>query len=288
MSETDIPTDDLAAMERAAVDLARLAGTEIEASLGRTFTVKYKLGDDDKAVHRDPVSEVDQRCEAMIRSRLGSLYPSHGILGEEMDPKEGDDFVWAIDPIDGTANFVNGFPLFAACIGVMHRGSPIVGAVWCSATHTLRPGVYHASKGRPLCFEGEIIDPRGNPEVRRRLAGEPSWSDDVHGPWDVRKTGSAGIECAFVAAGLLSVARFALPNVWDVAGGIVLVEAAGLSIHTEGPGGWAPFRRFEPTEAQPDFRRWRQPLVIGDEAASDVMVERLKAQSDPGSSVVSG
>ncbi|TDR87968.1 inositol monophosphatase family protein [Enterovirga rhinocerotis] len=277
MSYDPIPDDELAEMERTAIDLARLAGAEIQNSLGRTLSVRYKSGDDDRAVYRDPVSEVDQRCEALIRDRLADLFPSHGILGEEMDPKgaESDEFVWAVDPIDGTANFVNGFPLFAACVGVLHRRRPIVGAIWCAASHALRPGIYHAAHGGPLCFEGEIIDPRGNPAVRRRLAGEPSWADDVHGPWDVRKTGSAAIECSFVAAGLLSVARFERPNVWDVAGGIVLVEAAGLEVHTRGPDGWTEFSTFEPTETSPDFRHWRQALVIGEPEAASQMMARL-------------
>lgn len=268
----------LAEMERTAIDLARLAGAEIQNSLGRSLSVRYKTGDDERAIYRDPVSEVDQRCEALIRDRLAELFPTHGILGEEMDPKRGetDEFIWAVDPIDGTTNFVNGFPLFAACVGVIHHRRPVVGAIWCAASHALRPGIYHAARGGPLCFEGEIIDPRANPAVRRRLAGEPSWADDVHGPWDVRKTGSAAIECAFVAAGLLSVARFERPNVWDVAGGIVLVEAAGLEVHTRGTGGWEPFDAFEPDEDRPDFRRWRQALVIGEPEAASQMMARLE------------
>lgn len=269
----------LAEMERSAVDLARLAGEEIRNALGRTLTVRYKAGDDERAVFRDPVSEVDQRAEALIRGRLDELFPTHGVLGEEMDAKPGDadDFLWAVDPIDGTTNFVNGFPLFAACIGVLHRRRPVVGAVWCASTHALRPGVYHAVAGGPVCFEGEVLSGRGNPAVRRRLAGEPSWSDDVHGPWDVRKTGSASIECAFVAAGLLGVARFERPNIWDVAGGIVLVQSAGLAVQVEQGGGWAPFTTFEAEEGQADFRAWRRPLVIGEGEAVDAMVARLGA-----------
>lgn len=272
-----LSADRLAALERTAVDLARLAGAEIQDSLGRLLEVRYKAGEHGAALHRDPVSEVDQRCEAMVRARLEELLPSHGILGEEMlaKPGAGDEFVWAVDPIDGTANFVNGFPLFAACIGLLHERRPVVGAVWCSTSHALHPGIYHAVAGGPLRFEGGPVGTRGNPNVRRRLAGEPSWADDVHGPWDVRKTGSAAIECAFVAAGLLSVARFSSPNIWDVAGGIVLVRAAGLDVRTQGPDGWHDFDRFEPTETKPDFRKWRQPLVIGESAASAIMIERL-------------
>lgn len=277
MKAPDISTDLLAEMEEMAIDLARLAGSEMQNSLGKTLSVSYKSGDDAKAIHRDPVSEVDHRCEVMVRARLEDRFPTHGILGEELVAKEGDtdEFLWAVDPIDGTTNFVNGFPLFAACIGVIHHRRPVVGATWCATSHALRPGVYHATAGGPLCFDGEIIDPRANANVKRHLAGEPAWADDVHGPWDVRKTGSAGIECAFVAAGLLSVARFERPNIWDVAGGIVLVEAAGLSVKTPGPNGWQDFQGFETTDARPDFRTWKQPLVIGQEAYVALMVDRL-------------
>ncbi len=282
MSDDELPADRLAEMERVAVDLARLAGREIEASLGRTLSIRYKTGDDERALFRDPVSEVDGRCEALIRERLDTLFPSHGVLGEEMDAKPGhpDAPVWAVDPVDGTTNFINGFPLFAASVGVLHRGRPIVGAVWCASTHALRPGVYHATRGGPLRFEGEVLAPRLHPGVRRRLAGEPSWSDDVHGPWDVRKTGSAAIECAFVAAGLLHVARFATPNIWDVAGGIVLVEAAGLTVHEQAPDGWRAFERFEGREGEPDDRLWRRPLVIGEAKPAEQMIARLEAVAE--------
>ena len=277
MKAPDIPTEELAAMEELAVDLARLAGAEMKNSLGKSLSVSYKSGDDAKAIHRDPVSEVDHRCEVMVRARIEDRFPTHGILGEELDAKPGDDddLLWAVDPIDGTTNFVNGFPLFAACIGLIHKRRPIVGATWVSTSHRLRNGVYHAVAGGPLCFDGEIVDPRANPEVRRHLAGEPAWSDDVHGPWDVRKTGSAGIECAFVAAGMLSVVRFERPNIWDVAGGIVLAQAAGLGVMTPGPDGWHDFSVFETTPDRPDFRRWKQPLVMGQDAYVGQMVKRL-------------
>jgi myo-inositol-1(or 4)-monophosphatase len=86
------------------------------------------------------------------------------------------------------------------------------------------------------------------------------------GPWQIRKTGSAAIECAFVATGLLQVSRFDMPNLWDVAGGIALVQAAGGEVHTHGPKGWSRFRRFETENTdgtQADLRAWRQPLVLG-------------------------
>ncbi len=260
-----IPDAELEAMERVAVDLARLAGAEIQGALGRTLAVRYKGADAETVSFRDPVSEVDQRAEALIRDRLAELYPRHGILGEEYDEKPGDPdaCVWAVDPVDGTANFINGFPLFAACIGIVHRGVPVAGAIWCSTSHALRPGTYHARRGGTLRFDDERLERVANPAIRRRLAGEPDVAA-ASGAFDARKTGSAAIECAFVAAGLLSVARFAAPNPWDVAAGIVLVEAAGgraLTRRTDAAD-WAPFETFAP-DAGDRLNAWRQPLLLG-------------------------
>ena len=92
-------------------------------------------------------------------------------------------------------------------------------------------------------FEGEQVSRMPNPAVRKRLAGDPHGQSGV-GPWDGRKTGSAAIECAFVAAGLLQVARFATPNIWDVAGGIALARASGASVFQEEDENWAPFASF--------------------------------------------
>ncbi|WP_243451059.1 inositol monophosphatase [Sphingosinicella sp. CPCC 101087] len=264
-------------MERTAVELARLAGAEIQTTLGKVLAVEYKGETAEGALLRDPVSEVDHNVEMLIRGRLADRFPGHDILGEESEERPGrdSDFVWAIDPIDGTANFVNGFPLFAASIGVLHRHRPVAGAIWCSASHALRAGVYHARAGGRLHFEGERIDHIGNPTVRRWLAGEPELTSGQGLPWDVRKTGSAAIECAFVAAGLLRVARFARPNVWDVAGGLPLVRATGGTVLTQVDGAWEEFDRFEAvvdgTGKLGDLRHWCRPLIIGDAEAAKLM-----------------
>jgi myo-inositol-1(or 4)-monophosphatase len=182
--------------------------------------------------------------------------------------------------VDGTANFVNGFPMFAASIGVLHRVIPIVGALWCATSHALRAGVYHTRRGAPLRFEGEPIDPKLNPAVRRRLGGAPDGRAMAQSPWDWRITGSAALECAFVAAGLLQLALFERPNVWDVAGGIALIQAAGGEVWTRGAAGWVPFERFEPPagtdKRTSDLRNWRQAMIVGEQDA----VTRLRNKVD--------
>ncbi|MEZ4552947.1 MAG: inositol monophosphatase [Dehalococcoidia bacterium] len=264
-------------IEAVAVELAQLAGAEIAGTLGREITVEYKTagrrGDHEPT---NPVSEVDHAVEALVRERLAVRFPGHGIIGEEVElhPDPSHDFVWVIDPVDGTTNFVNGFPLFAASIGVLHRGVPIAGAIWCSTSHELRAGVYHARSGGPLRFEGREV-PLGRPSVgvRRRLIAGPGGRIGRDPKWDSRVTGSAAIECAFVAAGIFSATAFWGLAIWDVAAGIVLVRAAGRDAWTRNPDGWSRLDRFVAPakvkdERAPTLRDWRQPLLIGTEDAT--------------------
>lgn len=256
---------DWKAVEILAVELAALAGAEITAALSRSLMVRYKGA---PGSNRDPVSEVDRNVETLIRARLSSRFPAHTVIGEEFDaePDPERDVVWAIDPVDGTNNFVNGFPWFSAAIGVMHQGRPMVGAIWCATSHVLRPGVYHARVGGKLCFDGLPVRLAPNPTVRRRLAGYPGdgWRDTA---WDKRKTGSTAMECALVAAGSLRLARFDSPYVWDVAGGVALAVAAGREVRVRERQGWVPFESFR-TEPRPGHntvsRNWRKSLLIGD------------------------
>lgn len=265
-STPPIDPNTLDELEQLAVDLARLAAAEIQGALGTLLTVRYKGSAAGQDTLRDPVSDVDQRVETIVRMRLDDRFPDHDIIGEEYDDRPGrnHDFVWAIDPIDGTTNFVNGFPLFAAAIGLLYKGKPVVGATWCSTSPALRPGVYHARKGGPLRFDDEDVEPATNPNVRRRLIGLPHVPASA-GAHDGRKTGSAAIELAFVAAGLLEACRIDTPNIWDVASGIALIEAVGGLVATRSNGSWQPFDRFElPSQsADGDLRRWKQAILAG-------------------------
>jgi myo-inositol-1(or 4)-monophosphatase len=262
-------------LENVAVELARLAAAEIEIALGRELAIRYKGAEDREGVsrYRDPASEADERIERLIRVRLAERFPGHGVVGEEMATLAGepDAPVWVIDPIDGTANFVNGLPLFSASIGVLHGGVPVVGALWCSTSHALRPGVYHARRGGRLRFDEQPIELVRSADLRRWLAGEPEATASAALDWEVRKLGSASIECAFTAAGLLRVARFGQPHMWDVAGGIVLVEAVGGTVREQAAGGWRP---LEPV-ANDAIATWRRPLILGEAQAVDALIEVL-------------
>jgi myo-inositol-1(or 4)-monophosphatase len=259
-------------LEQVAVELARLAGAEIQTALGRELTIRYKGSDQrgETRHFRDPASEADERIEQLIRARLAERFPEHGVLGEEMATVSGDPDapVWVIDPIDGTSNFVNGLPLFAASIGVMHAGRPVVGALWCSTSHALRTGVYHAQAEGRVCFDESPLTLHERADLRRYLAGEPDPTVGEHLHWEVRKTGSAALECAFVAAGLLRVARFETPHLWDVAAGLALVLAAERDVRERFEGRWRPLAAIPAGE----YASWRRPLIIGEPAAVAALV----------------
>ncbi|MFD2237419.1 inositol monophosphatase family protein [Aureimonas populi] len=259
---------DFTEIEALAFELASLAGAQIESSLGRTLAVRYKkLSEDEAAVFKDPVSEVDHAVEVLLRARLADKFPDHAIIGEEVQETAGTaGFTWVIDPVDGTANFINGFPLFAASIGVVFEGRPVVGAVWCSTSHALRSGVYHAREGGPLYFEESRIETVDRGHVRRRLVGLPHVLPAGSSAHEGRQTGSSAVECAFVAAGLLAGARFEAPNIWDVAGGIPLVQAMKGDVMTRESrdGAWARFSSFATDSGRGGIGRWKQGLTLGE------------------------
>jgi myo-inositol-1(or 4)-monophosphatase len=225
---------------------------------------------------------VDRRIEDDIRAEIARRFPSHGIVGEERDgaPSSAQGFVWALDPIDGTTNFVRRYPLFASSIGVLYDGVPVAGAVWCSATPLCRPGVYHIRDGRVLLDDepADVLSRRGSP---RRLVGDVGPPRRREAPFDRRASGSAAIECVLVAAGVLDAARFRKLWIWDVAGGVALVRAAGIPIWTSGGGSeWVPFERFEPpppprSGRQPTLAHWHRPLLLGPLEAAGVPLRSI-------------
>jgi myo-inositol-1(or 4)-monophosphatase len=125
-----------------------------------------------------------------------------------------------------------------------------------------------------LRFEGDDVTPKVNADVLRRLAGVPIAADADEAGWETRKTGSAALECALVAAGLLEVARFASPHIWDVAGGIALVRAGERVVREHDGMQWRPMKRFAPSSqsgSAPDLRAWRRPIVVGTKSGVETM-----------------
>lgn len=91
---------------------------------------RTSLGIEDKKSKQgfDPVTEADRGAEAVMRRMIKASFPQHGIVGEEFgNEREDADYVWVLDPIDGTKSFISGFPIWGTLIALMHRGQPVYG-----------------------------------------------------------------------------------------------------------------------------------------------------------------
>lgn len=104
-------------------ELADLSGDYIAKSFGKNIDVDFKKD-------HSPVTEIDKNTELMLREAIQKKFPSHGIIGEEFgNINENAEFVWVLDPIDGTKSFITKVPLFGTLIGLQFQGKPIVGAI---------------------------------------------------------------------------------------------------------------------------------------------------------------
>jgi myo-inositol-1(or 4)-monophosphatase len=263
----------LEALERAAVEVAHEAGSHILSVPRDRLDVQLKQAPAGMAANADPVSNVDRDVERAMRRRISEQFPEHAILGEETPGEHDDDhpspFVWVIDPIDGTTNYLNGLPLYCSSIGVLFRSFPIAGAVWCASTHALKSGIYHAHEEGPLRFDGEKLTPR-MAGTWRGCASEPGAPPHYGAFFETRVLASAALECAVTSAGLLRLAYLSRPAIWDIAAGIALARAAGCDVLTRRHHAWTAFSGFTAMNARrrlSTLRSWRQPVLIGDPRA---------------------
>ena len=190
----------------------------------------------------DFVSEVDRNAEAVIIETLLAAYPGHGILAEESGREHGSrdsEFVWIIDPLDGTTNFLHGFPVYAVSIALAYRNQVQQAVVY----DPTRNDLFYASKGR-----GAFLNDR-----RLRVSKRTRLSDSLIGtgfPFrkgdnfkryvkmfeqvmqscaGLRRPGAAALDLCYVAAGYYDGFFETGLNPWDVAAGsLIITEAGGL------------------------------------------------------------
>jgi len=111
----------------------------------------------DAKADASPVTEADRACERAMRAIINETFPDHGILGEEYGSENADaEYVWVLDPIDGTNSFVTGKPLVGTLIGLCHNKVPVVGIVDAPAVDERWMGV----KGQPTTFNGQPTSTR--------------------------------------------------------------------------------------------------------------------------------
>ncbi len=183
------------------------------------------------------VSEVDRQAEDAIIGILHKAYPDHAILAEESGSHSGDEFEWVIDPLDGTTNFLHGFPQFAVSIALRHKGRLDQAVVY----DPMRQELFTASRGagaqlnnrrirvtRINGLEGALIG-TGFPFKQQQhldayLNMFRALFPDTAG---IRRPGSAALDLAYVAAGRLDGFWEIGLNPWDMAAGVLLIQEAG-------------------------------------------------------------
>jgi len=200
----------------------------------------------------DFVTEVDHASEQAIIETLLTAYPGHGILAEESGRTLGakdSEFLWIIDPLDGTTNFIHGFPQYGVSIGIEHRGALAHAVVYDPARNEL----FTASKGRGAFLNDRRVRVSKCARLHDALVGtgfpfkEVSRLDlytkqlarFMQTAAGVRRAGAASLDLAYVACGRLDAFWELGLAPWDMAAGALLIqEAGGLVGDLEGEAGF--------------------------------------------------
>ena len=218
---------------------ARRAGDLIVRSLSRLDSVKI-----DTKGRNDFVTDIDRKAEAEIIATIRRSHPDHAFLAEESGRGGGDsEFVWIIDPLDGTTNFLHGFPTFAVSIALQHRGRLQHAVVY----DPMRQEFFTASRGDGAQLEGKKIRVSSQRTLEGSLIGtgfpyrmEAAYIDDylamlkviMGAAAGVRRPGAAALDLAYVAAGRIDgFWEFGLAP-WDTAAGTLLIQEAGGRVGT--------------------------------------------------------
>ncbi|HWO94580.1 MAG TPA: inositol monophosphatase [Dehalococcoidia bacterium] len=273
--EAGLPSpEDLALIRSEAARLAGEAGELVTEYFRRPLEVRFKSDKGDS----DPVTQADEASERFLREAILSRFPGHAVLGEEGRDVAGDAssaWVWVLDPVDGTTNYLNGLALFGVSVGVLHLGRPVAGAIYLPSGVVAAPVVVHAAVGQGAACADEPIVREDRAGSGARIGGVPGGGmRRFRGPapagvrlGEPRVLGSISYEMALVALGVLQYAIFARPRIWDVAAGAVIVREAGGSVLTQQAGRWAPLDGFGTSSSAADgldLREWRAPVVAGD------------------------
>ncbi|TVY03211.1 inositol monophosphatase family protein [Cohnella terricola] len=226
-----------------AVNCAAKAGEWIKSKIGSItqLDTKYSM--------QDLVTEVDKGAERMIRNLIGTHFPTHSFLGEEgvepgpeasakaLQDVSNAEYLWIVDPVDGTTNYVHGFPFYSVSIALAHRGQVIVGVVYDPSRDELfvaerGKGAYvhgrkmqvsqEATLNQSLIATGFPADP--HVALPANMKGIQALAPKVR---NLRIAGSAALHLAYVAAGRLSGFWEMNLSAWDIAAGSLLVEEAG-------------------------------------------------------------
>jgi myo-inositol-1(or 4)-monophosphatase len=216
-----------------ACDLAKSVGSFIigESSLFSMDKVEEKS-------MNQLVSYVDKTAEEKLVAGLKMIFPEAGFITEEQTiTTEEKEYMWVIDPLDGTTNFIHQIPVYSISIGLLRNKKPVMGIVY----EVNRNEMFYAWEGSKAYLNGKEISVKQNPSLSKSLLATGFPYYDFHGmqaylntlqyfmkhTQGMRRLGSAAVDLAYVACGRFDgYFEYGL-SPWDVAGGIFIVQQAG-------------------------------------------------------------
>ena len=211
---------------------ARAAGDLIVREMDRVSDISVNIKG-----KNDFVSEVDTKAECTIINIIKNSYPNHAFLCEESGESGDSEFLWIIDPLDGTTNFLHGFPHFAVSIALQDKGRLDQAVIY----DPLKQELFTASKGKGAQLNNKKIRVSGHKTLNGALLGTGFPFGDAHSVDEfisnfsslypeiagIRRAGAASLDLAYVACGRLDGFWEYGLKPWDIAAGALLVQEAG-------------------------------------------------------------
>ncbi|XP_052191162.1 phosphatase IMPL1, chloroplastic [Diospyros lotus] len=238
-----------------AVEAAAKTGAEVVMeSVNKPQNITYKG-------LTDLVTETDKMSEAAILDVVRKNFTDHLILGEEggLIGDSSSDYLWCIDPLDGTTNFAHGYPSFAVSVGVLFRGKPAAAAVveFVGGPYCWNTRMFSAAAGKGAFCNGQKIHVSDTDKIEQSLlvTGFGYEHDD---PWatnmdlfkeftdvsrGVRRLGAAAVDMCHVALGIVEAYWEYRLKPWDMAAGVLIVEEAGGAVTCMDGGKYCVFDR---------------------------------------------
>src|SRR3989339_513613 len=214
------------------IQISKEAGEIVREGFGKNFSIEYKTN------ASNLVTEIDKKSEALIIDFIKKEFPGHSVLAEESgEHGTSSEYLWVIDPLDGTTNFAHGLPIFAVSIGVQKNGETICGVVY----DIMRDEIYSAEKGSGSYCNGIKLKVNSNDDLRKsvlvtgfpyNIAENPDHAVErfiasLKAARAVRRLGSAAIDFCYVASGVFDGFWEVHLHPWDICAGKLIVEEAG-------------------------------------------------------------
>ncbi len=220
---------------------------------------------DDLSDH-DVKLQLDRECQELITEMLLTAFPDHTVFGEEGGSAYGaSEYQWIVDPIDGTVNFFHNFPHFCAAIALQKGGETIAAVTY----DPNREEFFTAEKGKGAFVNGRRLATSRCATVREAMVstgfskGKEIVDESIAlvtwyglNAQKLRMNGSAALDLAYVAAGRLDIYLERTIRLWDVAGGVLLVEEAGGKIELEAVAGKEQTYTLAASNGKIPVQRW--------------------------------